>query len=120
MELCWLKDGDTIEDAVVKVDHLMPNGPLKLIVGTIEVTARNVKSKVGGKIEDSWGQPPVPRCLGGYGSHQGYTGLMDRIKNKDFSCPQPLVNGKPVEKTKTKAKAGGAGGNARRRIRSPR
>ena len=110
-----LKDGDTIEDAVAEVDHLMPDGPLKLIVGLIEVTPRNVKSKVGGKMEDSWDEPPIPRCLGGYGSHQGITEVLKRIKNKDFSCPTQLVNGNTVEKKKTKA-----GGNTKRKDKKPR
>ena len=102
-----VRDGATIEDAVVKVDHLMPQGQLKLIVGTVEVTPRNIKSLVGGKLHDSWDQPPVPQCFGGYGDNQGITEIMERLKNKDFSCPPQLVDGKVVEKAATNQKSGG-------------
>ena len=100
-----VRDGATIEDAVVKVDHLMPQGQLKLIVETVEVTPRNIKSLVGGKMHDSWDQPPVPQCFGGYGEHQGIAEEMERLKNKDFSCPPQLVDGRVVEKTATKKKS---------------
>ena len=66
-------------------------------------------------MEDSWDEPPIPRCLGGYGSHQGITEVLKRIKNKDFSCPTQLVNGNPVEKKKTKA-----GGNTKTKNKKPR
>lgn len=102
-----VRDGATIEDAVVKVDHLMPQGQLKLIVGTVEVTPRNIKSLVGGKLHDSWDQPPVPQCFGGYGDNQGITEIMERLKNKDFSCSPQLVDGKVVEKAATNQKSGG-------------
>lgn len=102
-----VREGATIEDAVVKVDHLMPKGQLKLIVGTVEVTPRNIKSLVGRKMHDSWDQPPAPQCFGGYGDHQGITEVMERLKKKDFSCPPQLVNGKAVQKTATKKQSGG-------------
>lgn len=100
-----MEEGCTLEDAILKVDSDMPKGPIRLLFDVTEITPRNVRSKLGDMILDSWDAAPKPECMGGMGLDKALTRQMQELKKrieKDGSyLPARLEEGKGKEDKKT-------------------